>query len=309
MSKVLRSPPGNSVHQVSSENDITNLDPDIPLSYVSKRMKRPRQEDQEENNNSSLLTKEELLTILTQWKKDQDVVLNRLSVDIAELKEQNSSIKSSSMEVEKSIQFISKQYEEMKIKLLNMEQERKENLSYIASLENQIEDLQKRSKSAVVEVRNLPVSTQQNRSETQQDLCDLMQKTCGTINVDITKSDIKDIYRIKNKTGSTIVVTELTSVLSKNKILDGVKEYNKINPHSKLSTTSIGLPGPRVPIYITESLTNKDRKLFGQARDTAKISGFKFCWTNRGRIYMRQSEGGPRIEIKTEENLKALKKA
>ncbi|XP_013200662.1 uncharacterized protein LOC106143184 [Amyelois transitella] len=308
MSKIQRTPPGNKGLQISSESDITNLDPEIPLNYLSKRMKRSRNDDHSTSEEN--IPRDELLSLLTQWKKEQDKVIDKLFLDIAELKKQNACIQSSSSEVEKSMQFLSKQYDELKNKLLEMEQERMENKRYISSLESQIDDMQKRLKFTVVEVRNLPVApaaVQQNRQETQQDLTDLMLKTCGALNVDISTSDIKDIYRIKNKIGSSVVVTELNSVITKNKILNGVKDYNKINPHNKLSSSSVGLAGSCVPIYVTESLTNKDRKLFGQARDTAKTLGYRFCWTSRGRIYMRLADGSPRLQIKTEADLRGLK--
>ncbi|CAG5038521.1 unnamed protein product [Parnassius apollo] len=129
MSIIRRSPPGSKVHQVSSESDISNIEPENPLNYVGRRQKKPRNEDQRKGIDDSL--KDELLSMLTNWKKDQDLTLKR---------------------------------------------ERKENYNYILSLENRLEDVQKRLKSTVIEFRNLPTPAQNIKQETQQDLCDLVQK-------------------------------------------------------------------------------------------------------------------------------------
>lgn len=165
--------------------------------------------------------------------------------------------------------------------------------------------MQKKVKFTVIEFRNIP---QQIKLETQLDLYKLIQKTCESINTSIEPSDIKDIYRLSSRTGTSTVVTELNSILCKNKIIDAIKEFNTINYNNKLSSATVGLPGPAVPIYISESLTNKDRKLFALARDTAKSLQYKFCWTKRGKIFMKKSEGETRIEIKNEADLTNLQK-
>ncbi|KAL4716003.1 hypothetical protein ACJJTC_013303 [Scirpophaga incertulas] len=158
-----------------------------------------------------------------------------------------------------------------------MEQERREDLNYIASLENKVDNLQKKLKFTVIEFRNLPCEVESVRNETQEDLCNLIQKTCKVIQADIDQCEIKDIFRVKRKTGADTVVADLTSVLAKNRILDA-------------------------------SLTNKDRKLYGQARAKAKELDYKFCWISNGRIYLRKSQGGPRLEIKNETDFTSLLK-
>ncbi|CAG9785623.1 unnamed protein product [Diatraea saccharalis] len=306
MSKTQRTPPKGGVQHVASEGDICSLDPENIFSYKSKRSKRLRTDNQNKNDEDSL--KDELFTMLSNWKKDQDDTLKKLCSDITELKLQNSKIQSASMEMEKSMHFMSRQYDEIKDKLFSMERERKENMQYISILENKIHDMEKKLKSTVIEVRNIPLNSSQIRQETQQELCELFQKTCDAVKVPIQQSEIKDIYRVNNKYG-TVLITDLNSVITKNKVLNAVREHNKNNSNNKLSTTLIGLPGPKTPIYINESLTKKDHRLFALARDTAKSLQYKYCWTNMGRIYMRKGDGFPRTEVKNEEDLEVLKKA
>ncbi|KAL0860360.1 hypothetical protein ABMA27_009760 [Loxostege sticticalis] len=304
MPKTLRSPSGTGVPNVMSENDVTSLDPETPLDYVGRRQKRPRGDDCESSSQGSL--KHELLAMLADWKKDQDQTLNRLCVDISELKAQNANIQTTSYELEKSMNFMSQQYEVIKNKLIDMEKQKKKDSEYIAVLENRLEDVEKRLKFAVIEIRNLP--SPQVKQETQREQINIVQKTCEAVNVPVSESDIKNIYRLNNKSGASTIVTELTSVLTKNKILDGVKAFNKTNNKNKLSSSTIGLPGPSVAIYVTESLTNRGRKLFALARDATKTLDYKFCWTSNGRIFMRKAEGLSRIEVKEEADIEKLKR-
>ncbi|KAL4718739.1 hypothetical protein ACJJTC_002006 [Scirpophaga incertulas] len=283
MSKLLRTPPEHTIHHVSSEGDISTLHAVTPTKYehVGRKPKRIR---------------------------DQDHTFSLLRLEILQLKEQGAAIQATNTEMEKSLNFMSQQYEDLQEKLLRMEQERREDLNYIASLENKVDNLQKKLKFTVIEFRNLPCEVESVRNETQQDLCKLIQKTCKVIQADIDQCEIKDIFRVKMKTGADTVVADLTSVLAKNRILDAVRHHNKTNPTHKLSTQAIGLPGPARPIYISESLTNKDRKLYGQARAKAKELDYKFCWISNGRVYLRKSQGGPRLEIKNETDFTSLMK-
>ncbi|CAH2208199.1 jg3171 [Pararge aegeria aegeria] len=136
------------VHHVASEGDITKLDPENPLLYLSRRQKRPRNETQDKSEEvlGDQCLKEELLDLLTNWKKDQDVALSKLSLDITELKKQKSVIQASNTQLEQSLQFILQQYEDMKDKFLILERDRKEKLNYITTLESKLEEMQKRSR-------------------------------------------------------------------------------------------------------------------------------------------------------------------
>ncbi|KAL4704868.1 hypothetical protein ACJJTC_019446 [Scirpophaga incertulas] len=276
MSKLLRTPPEHTIHHVSSEGDISTLHAVTPTKYehVGRKPKRIRVDSASPENSSF---KDELLTMLTNWKKDQDHTFSLLRLEILQLKEQGAAIQATNTEMEKSLNFMSQQYEDLQEKLLRMEQERREDLNYIASLENKVDNLQKKLKFTVIEFRNLPCEVESVRNETQQDLCNLIQKTCKVIQADIDQCEIKDIFRVKMKTGADTVVADLTSVLAKNRILDA-------------------------------SLTNKDRKLYGQARAKAKELDYKFCWISNGRIYLRKSQGGPRLEIKNETDFTSLLK-
>lgn len=297
---VARSPPTGSLHQCSSETDVARLD----VEKLGRRQKRRRGEETGEISEHSLKSfREEMLSILKDWKADQDITLKKLCADVAEVKQQNVKIQQSNEDIEKAIDFLSKQYDNINAKVDTLERERKDNLAHIASLENKIYYIQKSLKSTVFEIRNVPAS----KPESKQDLLKIVQDTCNTLNVDVQPSQIKDIYRVVNKSGLTSVVAECTSTFTRDAILSGAKLYNQQNKNNKLSSSSIGMQGKSVPIYISESLTAAGRKLYSMARETAKYMEYKYCWIKNGKIFLRKTDGVPALEIKSESQLTTIK--
>jgi hypothetical protein len=55
-----------------------------------------------------------------------------------------------------------------------------------------------------------------------------------------------------------------------------------------------GLTGPTGGrIYLNERLTRTNRQLFSLAREECKRLHWRYSWTKRGRVYVRQAEGTP----------------
>lgn len=301
MPRVQRSPPGQVLQHTSSDSDVAKLVSNASvMPYVSQRQKRPR-ETSEENFSDF---KSEIKSILEDWKTSQNSLLNKLVSEIAEIKQQNTHIKKSNEDIEKALEFINLQYEDMNNKITILEEERKEYKLYITELETKIEDLQRNSKASVIEIRNMPII---NQPETKSDLCNIVQNASKALNVIMPQTAIRDVYRLNGKYGKGTIIADLNSVILKNEIIQGVKIYNKNHPNERLTTAAIGYTEKNSPIYISESLTIKGRRLFYLARDLARSRGYKFCWTNNGRIYLRKTSESTHIEVKSELQLELLK--
>lgn len=301
MSKVVKSPKGSGVQHALSDSDVSNIPTGISTpAFISQRNKRHRQSSEEQLS----CFKEEIKSMLDEWKDTQNCLLNKLVAELAEIKKQNTEIKASNEEIEKSLLFMHNQYEEMRKKVESLEGERKQQLMKIAMLESSLEDIGRNSKSSSIELRNIPIVSDK---ETKSDLCKIVQSTCKRLDVTVQEAAIRDVFRVNAKSGKGTIVAEFTSVMMKHNIIQRMKSYNKLNPNQRLNLADIGFAGQQGPVYISEALTSKGRRLFFVARDVAKTKEYKFCWTSNGKIYLRKGTDAPRIEVKDESQLATLR--
>lgn len=168
------------------------------------------------------------------------------------------------------------------------------------ALEDRLEALERGSRSTCLEIRNVPVAT----SETKSSLLDSVIKAGEALKVPIQKSDIKDIYRIRSKDqASRTIIVDLCSTLQKEKIITMYRNFNKGT--SKLTTDHLRISGPPKPIFISENLTSKMKRLFFLARNYAKVN-FQFCWVAHGKIFLRDRENRSLIHVADESDLKKV---
>lgn len=301
MSHDLTSPSSGGLQHTMSESDVTKLTPTFSTPcFIYQRTKRQRESSEEQLSSF----KEEIKIILDEWKVAQNSLLNKLITEVAEIKEQNSKIKKTNDEIEKNLLFINKQYEDLAKKVECLDSERKQHLIQIATLESKIEDMERSSKSSTIELRNVPIPTE---TETKADLCSIVQNTCKLLNVNVQQASIRDVFRLNGKSRKGTIVAEFTSVLLKNDVMHGIKSYRKQHPELHLNSADIGLKGQVTPIYVSEALTNKGRRLFFLARDLEKTKEYKFCWTSYGKVYLRKSVDAPHIQVKDETQLTVLR--
>lgn len=216
------------------------------------------------------------------------------------LQESMNEIIAQNLEFKKSLSFVTKQYDDIIEKMDNIESERKTNVAYINQLETKVEHLERILCLTKMEMRNIP----KNEGETKQDLHRIVSETSKVLEISLEKRDIKDIYRINKKGGSSSIMVDFVSVTTKENILQKARTFNRNNAQNKLNTTHLKLPGELKPIYLSESLTMKAQRLFYLARKFAGENGFKFCWTSFGKVFLRQKEGYQHIHVKNEAELK-----
>ncbi|CAH0721756.1 unnamed protein product, partial [Brenthis ino] len=301
MSTIARSPPGHSLKHTASDSDISTITPCTPMSSnITLRSKRPRESSEEKFSTF----KDEIKNMIESWKETQNSMLSKLVSEVSVIKQQNNDIKKSNEEIEKSLEFLNFHFEEMKKKIENLEAERKQHLLQISSLELKLDDIERNSKLSTIEMRNIPFIAQPESKAT---LSKIVQDTCKALDVNIQPNNIRDVYRLNGKSGKNTVIADLTTVIAKHDVINAAKKYNKDHPTQRLSTATIGFQGPIAPIYVSEALTSKGRRLFFLARDFAKSHHYKFCWTTHGKIFLRKAPDSPHIEVKNEELLATLR--
>lgn len=229
----------------------------------------------------------------------QETKFNALHAAMTEIKAQNS-------EIQNSIDFISNKYDEVLQKMNQLQDEVGKNKEHIKNLENKVEYLEKNSRSATIEIRNIPLQPNENQSK----LSEVVKKIGDNINYQINDGDIRNIYRIKPKKSSpnpAAIVVDFTTCTKKFGIIKATREHNKNNPNGKLSTTHLDISGPPRAVYIDEQLTSYTSRLYYLVRIFAKENNFDHRWTHNGNIYLRERDGSPALLVKEEGQLKQLR--
>lgn len=301
MPRTARTPPpntSNSLIEVQSEPNLTGLGETTSINVNTR--KRMRVEDTCCDSSQF----EELKSTLSSWKADQDVILKKLVADVAELKLQNQSIKDSNSEIIKSMHFMNKNYEEMKMKVEEFEKEKKNLHGCILELEKKIQDFQYMSRTSSVEIRNIPA----NDKETLSDLSSVVTRIGTALKVEIGSNDLRDVYRIPGKKGiNRGIVAEFTTVNMKSTLLAAVRNYNKRqSTEKKLNTEMIGIPGKRQPVFVAEFLPPSTRRIFYMARNFVKNNKYDFCWVSNGNVFIRKEVGAKQLHIQSEQSLLKL---
>lgn len=258
---------------------------------VTSRLKRKRQDD----NMDLDAFKSMMMSVFKEFTGSINDQFLALQTRMEEIKEQN-------VKLQESVDFNAAKYEEISAKLQLIEQERKDDRNLILDLEDKVEQLERHIRTSSLEIRNLP----QKIGESKQDLINTMVKLTNVVKAPVQLPDVKDIFRTKSKTKNGNIVVEFTSVLTKDRILTAIKRFNKENKNDRLNTLQLQLEGPEQPIYVSENLTSKSKRLFRLARDFAVQHKYKYCWTSFGKILLRKEDGAPIVRIVTELDLRSL---
>ena len=241
----------------------------------------------------------EMKNLFLEFKEGQEKKIERLCETVEEIKIQNTNIQS-------TVSFLSQDYDDLRGKIehleAELESERKNNAKCLQNLEEKIDRVERGVRSSCIEIRNIPT----RKSETKADLLKTVVNIGSTLNVSIQPFEVKDIFRIgtKNPDNKTIIV-DFTSNLLKEKFIQVYKTYNR-NNNNKLTTEHLKINGPVKPVFVSENLTPKMKRLFFLARDFANTNDYRFCWIKNGRIFLRKEAGAQHLEIKDESDILKL---
>ncbi|CAG9790256.1 unnamed protein product [Diatraea saccharalis] len=254
------------------------------------------------------------INVRTKRRREPDEDVKDLKTEMRDLffklstsvEQQFQAIKQQNIALQESLQFMSEKYDSVLQKIKNIEGERSEDGKKIQMLEERVDFLERKIRATSLEIRNIPLKSSTDKStETKDEMCRLVKSLARSVNVNLQEEQIKDIYRIRSKkdTNKPLII-EFNSTLTKDNILRGVKTFNKDKAMGeKLNTNHLNIPGPSRPVYVSEALNQKTQKLFYMAREFAKENSYSYCWTSKGSIYLRKTEGQPLIHINSEVDL------
>lgn len=312
MMPLRRTPPpstaGQSTSTVSPSRTQSETDLSGVLDGVTIRSKRFREEE------SMTDFMDGMMNLLREFKDEQNRKFDALQDSIAGKQEQQSeklnSLQQTTDEIRKqndaiyiSMEYLLQENAELKEKVQKMENEQKESTAYIRTLEGRIEGMERQGRCSSIEIRNVPVST----TESKEDLLKIILSITTALKVDASASDVCDVYRINTKIPTQKpIICNLNSVLIKERILKSLKNFNKAHRGNRFSTEHIHIKGAAQPVFVSENLTPKSRRLFFLARDLANSNDYSYCWVTHGRIFLRKREGEKLIRVDSELDLAKL---
>lgn len=222
------------------------------------------------------------------------------------------------VDIQKSINFLSEKYDEIKsenkemIILLKEIKKDRENLwnensklkTEMSNMKREIQHLkQKINSDEQTKLRNnieiKGVAKQMHLKDEE-----ITKKILNHIGVTIEEKNLSNVYRpnIPGKTNDIIKI-QLPDYEIKTEILKKTKIYFK--SMGRLTTKDIEVSGLQSTIYINEELTPRNKYLLGKGRELRKI-GYEFVWWKNGKIFVKKNSKEDAIIINDEDDLKKL---
>ena len=233
-----------------------------------------------------------------------DKKLNPIVRRLDDLKEKVDKI----AEIEKSIAFLSSSYDDLFREVSNLKSDH-DNLTQecadlriqcfamvneVSQLKQNIHDMEQYSRRDCIEIRGIPTSEDEDTDE-------IVKNVGSLIDANVNDEDISISHRLKtnnsNKRDSPIIVK---FIRRKDKELF----YNSRKKLRGKSTRDIGFTRCKEqPIYITESLSAQNRKIFNKCLQKKRELKYKFIWTSNGSTLLRKDNDSPVIVIKNESDI------
>lgn len=238
----------------------------------------------------------------------QTAIMSKLLAEVAAIKNKMEEVQKANERIEAGMSFINRDFEDFKAEIELLKKERREQKLYIENLETKIQDLQFKSRSSSVEIRNIP----HKDSETPETLAKIVCSIGDTVGNKILQANLRDIYRLPGKSNTPRpVVAEFSTVDTKVKLLSAVRAYNKNKklPDDRLNTAKLGFKdSPPKIVNVSERLPAYTKKLLYQASEFKKRNSFEFCWVSNGNIFLRKKQGDVHHLITSEFSLRMLEK-
>ena len=155
-------------------------------------------------------------------------------------------------------------------------------------MKQELNNLEQYSRRECLEIRGVPVLPGEKTNE-------IVRKVGEVIGVAIECNDISISHRLPaNRNNSRNTEPAIIAKFIRRDIRDQL--YKARKNLRQITTRDIGiLRTAERKIYIAESLTQTNKKLFNKCLKFKKQQHYKFIWTVNGKIFLRKDESSPGI--------------
>lgn len=270
---------------------------DVGIHNVTQRPKRKRIDNSETQLSDFMSEMKSMFEEFRAHQRSQDLKMEKISMAIEEIKTQN-------INMQTTTEFLANKFDSIQTQIETLNLERNKNLQHIQILEEKMEHIERHRRATCVEIKNIPYVP----GETKQTLLKYVQTIASVLNTHVDQHSVRDVFRISKKDSEDrTIIVDFTSVLIKETMIRKYKDYNKNNRTSKFSTESLRLSGPRKPVFISENLTPKMKRILYLSKEYGRSNSYDHCWVSHGRIFLRKKEGSAAIQIRSELDLENLK--
>lgn len=243
---------------------------------------------------------------LQKQNEELQTEIKKLQTELQKVKE-NVGSRTTSQEMEKSVEFLSHEYEDFKSNRSTVEQSLKEietSLNNVILKANEIEDaveaMLKYSYQYNLKLIGVPQDEQGETAEQTVDICLKLFKEMG---IKISEFDIDIAHRTPNRQKSipAPIVCKFTRRITKEAILKQKKQVNKIDL-GKIGLTA----NADTNMVILEHLTPKQHDLLKKTKAFQQRNEYEFCWVKNQTILLRENGDSKIIRISTQGDLEQL---
>lgn len=245
--------------------------------------------------------------------EDRNETCSSAEVLSADVKKDITEIKETLKEYLRSVEFLSRGYDDMKEtinknnellhaltgQINDLKEQCKHKDTIISTMQKQINRMEQEIIKNNVEITNVPYTRGENLTE-------MVTEVAKAVGTEINITDINNIYRINTKqnTKAPKIVVSFTNTLCKEKILHFAKVKGPLlvrNANLKLNFNEISESKKaeilNSKVYLNGQLTAANKELLWQAKTKARTAAWKFVWIRDGKILARKDEGTTVLRI------------
>uniref|UniRef100_A0A2A4IUX2 FP protein C-terminal domain-containing protein n=1 Tax=Heliothis virescens TaxID=7102 RepID=A0A2A4IUX2_HELVI len=325
MTRVQRSPPTNVKQNsmpkstepspsTSGGNNNINIGDDKNVSV--RNTKRPRLSESsddcdkqnevlDELTDHTLMTHPNLVELISKLREDIESVVTIQIQSSLKLYFENqlSELTKVVHGLKDSIQFMSNDFDDMKIELAKnkdlvsqLQKENEDLKTNVADLSVRLNIMEQQSRQDNIELNGIPENQAEN-------LITTVIQLGKTISCDIQAGDITSVTRVKKLDSQSSrprsIIVKLKNSRKRDEVLASVTKFNRTNSADKLNTRHLGYAGTKSPVFVSEHLSPLNKSIHAQARKVAREKGYKYVWVRDGRVLVRKDDGARAVHIKS----------
>lgn len=222
-----------------------------------------------------------------------DEKLNLIISQLSAISSRVDRLESVTKEYEKSIDFISKDLEDTKVKISKLARDVEIANQSLTGFNNYAEKIaanEHQNRAKCLELNGIPYQKGEN-------LFEGLDKLGKHLKLDWFKPcvDVDNVFRIRQ---SKRVIVKFTQTNKRDKFF---QHYRK----NILGIDTLGFQ-EEGNIYVNEVLSSEQAKLFWKARSYKKDHNFKYVWTSNQKIFLRKCSDSEAIPINCESDLNSI---